>query len=62
MLSDHITMTSVDLTFRLTVYKLAPCNKTTVNLLLFCSNNLRLDRTMSYTDGGWHLGIFAQNK
>ena len=26
MLSDHITMTSADLTSRLTVYKLTPCN------------------------------------
>ena len=32
-------MTSVDLTSRLTVYKLTPCNDTTVNLLLLTSNN-----------------------
>ena len=39
MLLDHITMTSVDLTFKLTVYKLTPFNKTTVTLLFFTSNN-----------------------
>ena len=38
MLLDHITMTSVDLTSRTTVYKPTPCNKTTVNLPLFISN------------------------
>ena len=32
MLLDHIIMTSVDLTSRLTVYKPTPCNKTTVKL------------------------------
>ena len=31
-------MTSVDLTSRLMVYKPTPCNKTTVNLLLFTDN------------------------
>ena len=36
---DHTTMTSVDLTSRLTVYKLTPSNKTTVNRLLFISDN-----------------------
>ena len=39
MLLDHITMTSVDLTSRLTVYKPTPCKKTTVNRLLLTSNN-----------------------
>ena len=37
MLLDHITMTSVDLPSRLTVYKLTTCNKTTVDRLLFTS-------------------------
>ena len=51
MLSDHTTMTSVDLTFRLTVYKPTPCNKTTINLLYLVRTILRLSRTMSCTDG-----------
>ena len=58
MLLDHITVTSVDLTSRLTVYKRTPCNKTTVNLLLFISNNLRLGRTMSCTDGYFEAGLY----
>ena len=39
MLLDHIPMTSVDLTSRLTVYTLTPYNETTVNLFLLTSNN-----------------------
>ena len=39
MLLGHITMTSVDITSRFSVYKLTHCNKTTANLLLFTSNN-----------------------
>ena len=51
MLLDHITMTSVDLNSRLTVYKPTPCSKTIVNVLLFTSNNL------SWTDGYFEVGL-----